>query len=145
MFKSSLVDSLLLYVTRLVDVSEVTAFKNGVINAEFTKYHLNSLPHNPDFKQPWKKKKAFWKHCGKRRKCWSPAFSPFPTMFSTLPKTNFNFSFTFVLSSANTFNLEQPKKIPFGEDLKHFIVFAQPCHPITIHIPKIFIFKQKKI
>ena len=26
----------------------------------------------------------FWgcKHCEKRRKCWSPAFSPFPTMFS---------------------------------------------------------------
>ena len=22
------------------------------------------------------------KHCGKRRKCWFPAFSPFPTMFS---------------------------------------------------------------
>ena len=22
------------------------------------------------------------KHCGKRRKCWSPAFSPFPTIFS---------------------------------------------------------------
>ena len=22
------------------------------------------------------------KHCGKRRKYWSPAFSPFPTMFS---------------------------------------------------------------
>ena len=22
------------------------------------------------------------KHCGKRRKCWYPAFSPFPTMFS---------------------------------------------------------------
>ena len=22
------------------------------------------------------------KHVGKRRKCWSPAFSPFPTMFS---------------------------------------------------------------
>ena len=22
------------------------------------------------------------KHCGKRRKCWLPAFSPFPTMFS---------------------------------------------------------------
>ena len=21
------------------------------------------------------------KHCGKRRKCWLPAFSPFPTMF----------------------------------------------------------------
>ena len=24
------------------------------------------------------------KHCGKRRKCWLPAFSPFPTMFSTV-------------------------------------------------------------
>ena len=22
------------------------------------------------------------KHCGRRRKCWLPAFSPFPTMFS---------------------------------------------------------------
>ena len=22
------------------------------------------------------------KHCGKRRKCWLPAFSPFPTKFS---------------------------------------------------------------
>ena len=22
------------------------------------------------------------KHCGKRRKCWLPAFSPFPSMFS---------------------------------------------------------------
>ena len=22
------------------------------------------------------------KHCGKRRKCWYPAFSPFPIMFS---------------------------------------------------------------
>ena len=22
------------------------------------------------------------KHCGERRKCWLPAFSPFPTMFS---------------------------------------------------------------
>ena len=33
------------------------------------------------------------------------AFSPFPTMFSTLPNTNFNFSVTFILSSANVFNL----------------------------------------
>ena len=27
------------------------------------------------------RKKSFWKHCGKRRKCWWPAFSPFSTMF----------------------------------------------------------------
>ena len=30
------------------------------------------------------KKEGFGKHCRKRRKCWFPAFSPFPTMFSTL-------------------------------------------------------------
>ena len=23
------------------------------------------------------------KHCGKKRKCWLPAYSPFPTTFST--------------------------------------------------------------
>ena len=31
-------------------------------------------------------KEAFGKQRGKRRKCWYPAFSPFPTMFATLPK-----------------------------------------------------------
>ena len=29
---------------------------------------------------------GFGKHLGKRRKCWKPAFSPFPTVFSTLSK-----------------------------------------------------------
>ena len=33
------------------------------------------------------KKEAVRKHCGKKRKCWCPAFSPFPTMFFSLPKT----------------------------------------------------------
>ena len=51
---------------------------------------------------------ALWKHSGKRRKCWLPAFSSFPTMFSTLSKTKFNFSVTFILSSANAFSLVQP-------------------------------------
>ena len=59
---------------------------------------LNSLPSEKIL--AWSKLKAFadnklnfgWKlgirfskgrtHCGKRRKCWLPAFSPFPTMFS---------------------------------------------------------------
>ena len=29
-------------------------------------------------------KETFGKHCWKRRKCWIPAFSPFPMMLSTL-------------------------------------------------------------
>ena len=34
------------------------------------------------------------------------AFSPFQTIFSILPKTNFDFSVTFILSSASSFNLK---------------------------------------
>ena len=49
-------------------------------------------------------KEAFSKYYGKRIKCWLTAFSPFTTMFFTLPKTNFNFSVTFILLSANAFN-----------------------------------------
>ena len=32
----------------------------------------------------YRKEESFGKHCGKRRKCWLPAFSPFPTVFSTI-------------------------------------------------------------
>ena len=45
-------------------------------------------------------------------------FSPFPTMFSTCPKTNFNFSVTFILSSTNAFNLDQSKNLLFGKELR---------------------------
>ena len=33
------------------------------------------------------KKEDFGKKCWKRRKCWIPAFSPFPTMLSILAQT----------------------------------------------------------
>ena len=61
----------------------------------------------PPFNNP--KKKGFGKHCGKRRKCWLPAFSPFPTMFSTLSKTeNSHFSnFYFVACKCFQFGLIQ--------------------------------------
>ena len=38
-------------------------------------------------------------------------------MLVTLPKTNFNFSVTFVLSSVSAFNLEQSKYLSFGKEL----------------------------
>ena len=38
-------------------------------------------------------------------------------MFSTLPKTNFNFSVTFILSSASDFNLDRSKNLTFGKGL----------------------------
>ena len=42
-------------------------------------------------------------------------------MFSTLPKTNFTFSFGFILSSANAFNLDQSKILLFGKELSHIL------------------------
>ena len=55
---------------------------------------INSLPHNPNFNDP--KGECFGKHYGKSRKCWLPAFSPFPTMFSIQSKTE-----TIILATLN--------------------------------------------
>ena len=44
-------------------------------------------------------------------------------MFSTLPKTNFNFSAKFNLLSANAFHLDQAKNLSFGKELKGYKVF----------------------
>ena len=48
-----------------------------------TYINLLTLYHTiPNFNDP--EEIGFGKHCGKRRTCWSPACSPFPTVFSTL-------------------------------------------------------------
>ena len=62
------------------------------------------------------RKKPFEKIVGKGENAVNPAFSPLSTMFSTLLKTNFNFSVTFILSSANAFNLNQSKNLSFGKE-----------------------------
>ena len=46
------------------------------------------------------------------------AFSPFPTMFSTFPKTNFNFWVAIILLSANVFNLDTSKNLLFDKRVK---------------------------
>ena len=43
-------------------------------------------------------------------------------MFSTLPETNFNFWVTFILSSANAFNLDQYTNLLFGKELKAVLI-----------------------
>ena len=45
-------------------------------------------------------------------------FSPFLTMFSTLPRTNFNVTVAFILLSANSFNFDQSKILLSGKDFK---------------------------
>ena len=42
-------------------------------------------------------------------------------MFSTLPETNFNYSVTLNLSSANAFNLNQSKNLTLGKELNKII------------------------
>ena len=52
-------------------------------------------------------KEGFENICWKRKKIMVQAFYPFSTMFPTFPKRTSNVSVTFILSSANTFNLKQ--------------------------------------
>ena len=70
-------------------------------------------------------KNSFENIVGKKRKCWKPAFSPFPTMFSILRYINFKFSITFILLSANAFNLGWSKILSFGKELNPYQ--TNPC------------------
>ena len=91
--------------------------KTWLFGKELTLYHTIPTFNNLE-------KEDFWKHCGKRQKCWQPTYSPFSTMFSSLPKTNVNFLVTPTLSSANAFNLDQSKTLLFGKELSdHCIQF----------------------
>ena len=80
---------------------------------DFTLYHTIRTFNYPV-------KRRLRKHCGKRRKCCLPAFSPFPTMFSSLSRTNFRFFISFILLSANTFNLDEYKMLSFDKELNPF-------------------------
>ena len=53
------------------------------------------------------------KRCGKRRKCWLPTFSPFPTMFSFLLMSNHIIQTTgiFHVSPSNALKLGLPRTL----------------------------------
>ena len=80
------------------------------IKGSLTLYHTIPTFNNP-------KEEAFGKHCGKRRKCWKPAFSPFPTVFSTLEQSKIIILTMFNLSSANAFTMVTSKSLSFGKGL----------------------------
>ena len=84
-------------------------------------YSIKPFPHNPDNTMPSRllttlRKKPFENLVGKGENAGNYHFSPFPTMFSTLSKTNINFSVTFILSSAKAFNLDQSEILSFGKE-----------------------------
>ena len=70
-------------------------------------YHTILTYNNP-------KKQDFGKHCWKRRKCWFPAFSPFPTMFSLLSKGETISLAKLNMMSANASSLVQYKILSFS-------------------------------
>ena len=62
-------------------------------------------------------------------------------MFSTLPKTNFSFFFTFILSSANAFNLDQSKNMSFGKESK--VMHANEMLLFTQKLGDVFVMNQQ--
>ena len=65
--------------------------------------------------------KPFENIVGKGENAGNHHFLHFPTIFSTRPNTDFNFSVTFILWSANAFNLDQFKKLLFGKGLRSLL------------------------
>ena len=82
------------------------------------------------------REKAFENIVGKRENAGNPVFSPFPTMLSkpslsgssilsfsyndsTFPKTSYNFSFKFILLSANVCILDMSEILSFGKELEN--------------------------
>ena len=93
---------------------------DNILKITLTLYHTIQT-----FKDPYEK--DFGKHCGKRGKRWYPAFSPFPTVFSTLLKREIIILAMFKFSSADAFNLVMSKILLFGKDLN---TIQSNCHRI---------------
>ena len=70
-------------------------------------FFLNSLPHNHNFLDPCIR--TLLKTLLEKKKMLVTTISSFSTMFSTLPKTNFNFSVMFILSFIDTLNRSCPE------------------------------------
>ena len=81
-------------------------------------------------------KEAYWKHCGKTRKCCLPVFYPFPTLFSIISKTNLIFSVSFILSSSIASNLDLSKNLLCEVSLFQIILFlpARTGHVVVLRL-----------
>ena len=77
---------------------------------------FNPFPHNHNFWPVWERSllKTLWE----KEKLLVQAISPFPTIFSTLLKTEHIIFITFNLSCANAFNLVWSKILSCGNGLK---------------------------
>ena len=76
---------------------------------------FNPFPHNDTFWCLWER--SLLKSFGEKEKLLIQAISPFPTMFSTLTKTEIIIFVIFNLSSANAFNLVWSNILSCGKGL----------------------------
>ena len=83
--------------------------------ARYANTRINPFPHNDTFWQVWERSclKTLWE----KEKLLVQAISPFPTMFSTLSKTEVIIFVIFDLSSANAFSLVWSKILLCGNEL----------------------------
>ena len=74
------------------------------------------------------------KHCKKRRKCWFPAFSPFPTMFLKTPIIEDNKKIWIVWKRITISLMHQQAHIKNDSHIEaqHMQAMAQACFPRTI-------------
>ena len=85
----------------------------GYIKSYNTVSHLVYLfPYIDTFRHVWER--SILKILRERE---LPAFSPFPTMFSTLSQTELIIHVTFILSSANAFSVDKVKFLSSGNRL----------------------------
>ena len=66
-------------------------------------------------------------------------------MLSTLPECNFSFSFTFILWSANAFNLDQSKILSFGKELTLYHTISKLFSTIRKELFEDIVAKREKI
>ena len=81
-----------------------------MLKTALTLYHTILPFHDPT-------EEGCEKTLGKRRKCWLPSFSPFPTMFSTSSRREIVILATFILLSVNAFKSVMSKILSFGKGL----------------------------
>ena len=104
---------------RWVDLKDTFAIVKKISFINNCRHKLTLYHTIPTLKDP--EGEAFYKHGGKRRKCWLPAFSPFPTMFSTLSRRKMLILATFDVLSANTLNLVQLQNFVVWLSLKGIV------------------------
>ena len=69
-------------------------------------------------------KEAFENMVGKEENAGNQHFLRFPQyFFFTFPERNIYVSVNFILSSANTFNLDESKNVSYGKDLNRIFSF----------------------